>query len=48
VDARVMERETIVLGGGSRAFKVIAPPRILLALPTAEVVDGLATPQPDS
>ena len=33
VDARVMERERIVLGGGSRSWKVIAPPSILLALP---------------
>jgi prolyl-tRNA editing enzyme YbaK/EbsC (Cys-tRNA(Pro) deacylase) len=43
VDARVMARERIVLGGGSRSFKVIAPPTILLALPRVEVVEGLAT-----
>jgi prolyl-tRNA editing enzyme YbaK/EbsC (Cys-tRNA(Pro) deacylase) len=43
VDARVMQRERIVLGGGSRSFKVVAPPAILLALPGVEVVDGLAT-----
>ena len=42
VDARVMERERIVLGGGSRSFKVIAAPEILLRLPRAEVIDGLA------
>ena len=41
VDARVMERPTIVLGGGSRSCKVVAPPEILLAL-GAEVVEGLA------
>ena len=29
VDARVMDRERIVLGGGSRSWKVIAPPAIL-------------------
>jgi prolyl-tRNA editing enzyme YbaK/EbsC (Cys-tRNA(Pro) deacylase) len=46
VDARVMERERIVLGGGSRSWKVLAPPAILLALPGAEVVDGLATEPP--
>ena len=28
-----MERERIVLGGGSRSWKVLAPPSILLALP---------------
>jgi len=43
VDGRVMERERIVLGGGSRSWKVIAPPEILLTLPNVEVVDGLAT-----
>ncbi len=42
IDARVMDRERVVLGGGSRAFKVIAEPRILLALPNVEVVEGLA------
>ena len=37
VDAAVMERERIVLGGGSRSWKVIAPPSILLTLPSVEV-----------
>jgi prolyl-tRNA editing enzyme YbaK/EbsC (Cys-tRNA(Pro) deacylase) len=47
VDARVMARERIVLGGGSRSWKVIATPAILRALPGMEVVDGLATdPRP--
>ncbi len=41
VDARVMERDRIVLGGGNRARKVLAPPELLTAL-GAEVVDGLA------
>jgi prolyl-tRNA editing enzyme YbaK/EbsC (Cys-tRNA(Pro) deacylase) len=43
IDARVVARERIVLGGGSRSSKIIAPPAILLALPHAEVVEGLAT-----
>lgn len=43
VDARVMGRERIVLGGGSRSWKVIASPSILLALPGVDVVEGLAT-----
>jgi prolyl-tRNA editing enzyme YbaK/EbsC (Cys-tRNA(Pro) deacylase) len=43
VDSRVMTRERIVLGGGSRSWKVIAPPSILGALPAVEVVEGLAT-----
>jgi prolyl-tRNA editing enzyme YbaK/EbsC (Cys-tRNA(Pro) deacylase) len=42
IDARVMARERIVLGGGSRSFKVIAPPEILLKLANAEVVENLA------
>ena len=42
VDPRVMARDRIVLGGGSRSWKVIAAPAILLRLPGVEVVDGLA------
>jgi prolyl-tRNA editing enzyme YbaK/EbsC (Cys-tRNA(Pro) deacylase) len=42
IDARVMARERVVLGGGSRSFKVIAAPEILARLPNAEVVDNLA------
>jgi|SRR5438445_2700759 len=42
VDARVMERERIVLGGGSRSVKVEASPAILRAIPGVEVVEGLA------
>ncbi len=44
VDSAVMDRARIVLGGGSRSWKVIAPPAILLTLPNAEVVEGLARP----
>ena len=46
VDARVMGRELIVLGGGSRSYKVLAAPAILEALPGVEVVEGLATEPP--
>ena len=46
VDSRVMGRERIVLGGGSRSWKVIASPSILRALPDVEVVDGLANEPP--
>ena len=42
VDARVMQRPRIVLGGGSRSCKVVGPPAILTALPGVEVVEGLA------
>ncbi len=44
VDSAVMEREQIVLGGGSRNWKVIAAPSILLGVPGVEVVEGLARP----
>ena len=47
VDARVMERERIILGGGGRDRKVHAPPAILTAL-GAEVVEDLAKPAPDA
>ena len=46
VDAAVMDRPRIVLGGGSRSWKVIAPPSILLTLPNVEVVEGLAAVAP--
>jgi prolyl-tRNA editing enzyme YbaK/EbsC (Cys-tRNA(Pro) deacylase) len=44
VDSRVMARDRIVLGGGSRSWKVIAAPAILARLPGVEVVEGLAAP----
>jgi prolyl-tRNA editing enzyme YbaK/EbsC (Cys-tRNA(Pro) deacylase) len=48
VDAAVMARPRVVLGGGSRSWKVIASPSILLALPNVTVVEGLAAPAPSS
>jgi prolyl-tRNA editing enzyme YbaK/EbsC (Cys-tRNA(Pro) deacylase) len=44
IDAAVLGRERIVLGGGSRSRKLLAPPALLLELPGAEVVEGLASP----
>jgi prolyl-tRNA editing enzyme YbaK/EbsC (Cys-tRNA(Pro) deacylase) len=46
VDAAVMARERIVLGGGSRSWKVLAPPSILLTIAGVEVVEGPANPAP--
>lgn len=46
VDAAVIARPRIVLGGGSRSWKVLAPSSILLSLRNVEVVDGLANPAP--
>jgi prolyl-tRNA editing enzyme YbaK/EbsC (Cys-tRNA(Pro) deacylase) len=42
VDARVAALDRIVLGGGSRSYKVVGPPALLTAQPSAEVVEGLA------
>ncbi len=46
VDAAVMARERIILGGGSRSWKVIAPPSILRTLDGIAVIDALACPAP--
>jgi prolyl-tRNA editing enzyme YbaK/EbsC (Cys-tRNA(Pro) deacylase) len=46
IDAAVMARARIILGGGSRRWKVIAAPAILLALPNTEVVEALAGAPP--
>jgi prolyl-tRNA editing enzyme YbaK/EbsC (Cys-tRNA(Pro) deacylase) len=44
IDSRVMARELVVVGGGSRSCKVVAPPAFLAGLPGAEVVEDLARP----
>ena len=44
IDARVMDRARIVVGGGSRAAKVVGPPSMLLTIPGAEGVTDLAVP----
>ena len=45
IDARVMEQESVVIGGGSRSMKVRLAPDGLLRLPGARVVEALATLQ---
>jgi prolyl-tRNA editing enzyme YbaK/EbsC (Cys-tRNA(Pro) deacylase) len=42
IDSRVVSRPRIVLGGGDRSSKILAPPELLLALPNAEVLPDLA------
>lgn len=44
IDERVMERERLIIGGGSRDRKLLVPPATLAAHPGAEVVPGLAKP----
>lgn len=46
IDARVMERERVVLGGGGRDRKLVADPAILVAL-GGEVVEDLAREIPN-
>lgn len=47
IDSRVMERERVIIGGGSRDRKLLVPPSTLLLHPGAEVIDGLAKPIDD-
>lgn len=42
IDANVMNREHLIIGGGTRDRKLLVPPATLAAHPDAEVVDGLA------
>lgn len=43
VDAAVMARPKIILGGGSRSMKIHVAPEVLNRLPSVEVVQGLAS-----
>ncbi|MEO1062835.1 MAG: YbaK/EbsC family protein [Actinomycetota bacterium] len=42
IDAGVMERERVIVGGGGRDRKFLVAPGALTALANAEVVEGLA------
>ncbi len=42
IDARVMNRDRLIIGGGSRERKLLVPPATLAGHPGAEVVAGLA------
>ena len=42
IDARVMTRNNLIIGGGSRDRKLLVPPATLAAHPHAEVIEGLA------
>ncbi len=46
IDARVMEREQLIIGGGSRDRKLLVPPATLAGHPLVEVVEDLAKPAP--
>ena len=42
VDSRVMQRVSIVLGGGNRSSKIKVSPKIFNYTPNTEIVEGLA------
>ena len=42
VDGRVMQRQSIILGGGNRETKIVTTPRIFEHIPNTEIVEGLA------
>lgn len=44
VDARVLEADWVILGGGGRSTKIKVSPAALLDLPGARVVENLAIP----
>jgi prolyl-tRNA editing enzyme YbaK/EbsC (Cys-tRNA(Pro) deacylase) len=46
VDARVIGRPTVVIGGGSRSAKIRVDPEVFTRLPGCRVVEGLAMERP--
>ena len=42
IDAAVMARDRVIVGGGSRSLKLQLPPAALTAIPGARMVEGLA------
>ena len=46
IDAAVVARDRVVIGGGVRSSKVLLDPKGLTLLPNVEVVEGLANPVP--
>ncbi len=48
VDPRVLDAPRVVIGGGSRSWKVLLAPMMLLRLPGVAVVPGLAGPRAEA
>ena len=42
VDASVLDRQRIILGGGSRSRKILTAPAALAAIPNVAIIEGLA------
>lgn len=47
IDSRVMQRDQLIVGGGSRDRKLLVPPATLAMHPMAEVVENLAKLPPE-
>ena len=45
VDSAVMDSETVILGGGNRATKLLIKPSELTKLPNAQIIKGLGLPR---
>ena len=43
IDAAVLQRQVVVIGSGLRRSKLALPPAALADLPSAEIIDGLAS-----
>jgi prolyl-tRNA editing enzyme YbaK/EbsC (Cys-tRNA(Pro) deacylase) len=48
VDAAVAATPYVIIGSGIRGSKLLLPGKLLGELPYAQVIDGLATPVPQS
>ena len=46
VDARVLDRPTVIVGGGSRSSKIRLDPEVFRRLPGCQVVEALAIERP--
>ena len=44
IDAAVMTRDRVIVGGGGRDRKILCPPASIAGLTSAEVIDDLARP----
>ena len=42
IDSKIMDLESIILGGGSRSGKLRLSPKELLKIPSAEIIEGLS------
>lgn len=48
IDSRLMEKETIIVGGGKQISKILVPTAFLKQLPNVEIVENLANKVPEA